>query len=156
MNLVEYRIWIDKIKADVNREEYEKMLKFSPHKFSLQNELDIDVFLKEHYKNRKIIHNKLLDIEAIERLKRIKIQNFEFNWAGMKKNTRTCICTKTFKKISGIRRWKFYETVNYNYIFIDGNYIIFNEKMDRIVVTKSEFSKNFIDYRIQRINEILG
>jgi len=79
MTVEDYNKWIGMLKTveirKGNQYLLEEVFNFSPEKFIRENGLD-ESFVKEFQKDRKIIHNRLIDYEKITKLKKRKVVPF--------------------------------------------------------------------------------
>jgi hypothetical protein len=166
MTLEEYNEWILMLKTveirKGNQNLFEIVFKFSPEKFIRENGLD-ESFIKEFQKDRKIIHNRLIDHEKITKLKKRKVVPEVFIYGGKRHESRVCVCVKRFKNEEHRAKggYDFYETIHYNYAIMYDSFfdrddvILFDAKGSKVYSTINEFNKHFIDIREHKINSIL-
>jgi hypothetical protein len=166
MTLEDYNKWIGMLKTveirKGNHNLLEEVFKFSPEKFIRENGLD-ESFVKEFQKDRKIVHNRLIDFNKIQILKKRKVKIEKYTTGGKTYDARVCVCIKRFKNEEPRARggYDFYETIQYNYVIIYDSFfgkddaIIFDDKGGRVYSTVTEFNKHFIDIREHKINTIL-
>jgi len=162
----EYRIWIDGLKtfeiSKGNIEMFRQVFAFSPEKHAKRNGMD-DSFIKEFQKDRKIIHNRLIDYEKIKALKKRKVSQLRFPYGGEWHTARICFCVKRFKNEEHRARfgYDFYEGIKYNYAIISDSFfhreelILFDEKGNKVYTTTEEFNRHFVDIREKIIDDIL-
>lgn len=166
MTQEEYSEWIESLKSlEVNKGNIDllkKIFRFSPEKHAKCNGLD-ESFVKQFQKDRKLIHNRLIDFEKIKALRKRKVATGYFHYSGKRHTTRVCICVSRFKNEEHRAKggYDFYEGIKYNYVIIFDEFfgredvIIFDEKGSRIYSTIAEFNKHFIDIRERLIDDIL-
>ena len=166
MKIEDYNKWIELLKTkelfEKNLDVFKSIFEFSPEKFIKNNGLD-ESFIKEFQSERKIIHNRIIAFEKIEKLKKRKVREMDFFYSGEIRKARVCVCVNRFKnEISRSKGgYDFYETIHYNYavvhdMFLDReSFIIFDEKDKKVYSTMNEFDKHFIDIREDKINSIL-
>jgi hypothetical protein len=166
MTVEDYNKWIGMLKTveirKGNHNLLEEVFKFSPEKFIRENGLD-ESFVKEFQKDRKIVHNRLIDFNKIQILKKRKVKIEKYTTGGKTYDARVCVCIKRFKNEEPRARggYDFYETIQYNYVIIYDSFfgkddaIIFDDKGGRVYSTVTEFNKHFIDIREHKINTIL-
>ena len=166
MTIEDYNRWIETLKTAEMRKGnlgiFEDVFKFSPEKFIKENGLD-ESFIKEFQKERKAIHNRMIDHKKIQQLKKRKVVTEKFIHGGNTHEARVCVCTKRFK--NEVHRAKggydFYETICYNYVIIFDKFfdredvIIFEVSGKRVYSTISEFNRHFIDIREHKIDMLL-
>jgi len=164
MNLEEFYKWYDKLSQmpiDTNiLVEMEKFYRFSPQKFAKINNIDEVSFIKEVNGFKKIIHNKILCSNRINKLKKYTpdLKPIRFHFNGPEYKPRVCICRKFFLSSGKHQKFRFYETIKYHYVVneFDRTIIVFNEKNIGIHISYSEFDEYFDDIRDFLIDEILG
>jgi hypothetical protein len=166
MTLEDYNKWIGMLKTveirKGNHNLLEEVFKFSPEKFIRENGLD-EYFVKEFQKDRKIIHNRLIDYNKITKLKKRKVVSESFIYSGKRHESRVCVCVKRFKNEEPRARggYDFYETIHYNYAIMYDSFfdrddvILFDDKGSKVYSTINEFNKHFIDIREHKINTLL-
>ena len=166
MALEDYNKWIEMLKTieicKSNKFLLEEVFKFSPQKFIRERGLE-DSFIKEFQKARKIIHNRIIDFNKIQILKKRKLKTEKYRTGWKTYDTRICVCIKRFKNKEQRAKggYNFYETIQYNYVIIYDSFlgkddvIIFDDRGGRVYLTIKEFNKHFIDIREQKINSIL-
>ena len=166
MTVEDYNKWIVNLKTleihKGNKHLLKEVFNFSPEKFIKRNGLD-ESFVKEFQKERKIIHNRLIDYEKITKLKKRKVVPISFRYGSTNHESRVCVCVKRFKNEE--RRAKggydFYETIHYNYTIIYSSFlnrddvILFDDKGSKVHSTVNEFNKHFIDIREHKIDQLL-
>lgn len=159
----EFEEWIDRLKSvkitEKNLPDLKEVFSFSPERFLSRNGLD-ESFTKRFQSDRKTVHRRILDYEKIAFLKRRKVSTFDFRFGGEKIKTRICLCQKTFGNSEDRKssdRYRFYETIKYNYAYIDfyESLIIFDEKGKQVHISGEEFNVHFSDIRVSLIDEIL-
>lgn len=167
MTLEDYNKWIEMLKTveirKGNLDLFDVVFKFSPEKFAKSKELDIESFVKQFQKDRKVIHHRLIDFKKMSVLKNRKVQNEKFFHGGKTHDARVCVCIKRFKNEEQRARnsYDFYETIHYNYAIIFDSFLgkddvmIFDPKGKRVYSTINEFNKHFIDIREHKIDQLL-
>jgi len=166
MTLEDYKKWIEMLKIveirKGNQYLLEEVFKFSPEKFIIENGLE-ESFVKEFQKDRKIVHNRLIDYNKIQILKKRKVVPEKFMYGGKIHETRVCVCIQRFKNEEhrAKKGYDFYETIHYNYVIIYDSFfdrddvIIFDAKGSKVYSTINEFNKHFIDIREHKIDQLL-
>jgi hypothetical protein len=166
MTLEDYNKWIGTLKTvEIRKDNHyllEEVFKFSPEKFIRENRLD-ETFVKEFQKDRKLVHNRLIDYNKIQQLKKRKVVLEKFMYGGKLHESRVCVCIKRFKNEEQRAKggYDFYETIHYNYAIMHDSFfdrddvIIFDTKGSKVYSTINEFNKHFIDIREHKINSIL-
>lgn len=167
MTLEDYNKWIELFKTveihKSNTDLFDVVFKFSPEKFAKSNGLDIESFVKQFQKERKIIHHRLIDFNKMQILKKRKLRIEKYMTGGKTYDARVCVCIKRFKNEEHRAKggYDFYETIQYNYVIIYDSFfeqddtIIFDDKGKKVYSTVDEFNKHFIDIREHNINSIL-
>ena len=167
MTLEDYNKWIEMLKTveirKGNHNLLEEVFKFSPEKFAKSKELDIESFVKQFQKERKIIHHRLIDFNKMQILKKRKLKIEKYTTGGKTYDARICVCIKRFKNEEQRAKggYEFYETIQYNYVIIYDSFfgkddaIIFDDKGGRVYSTVTEFNKHFIDIREHKIDQLL-
>ena len=167
MTLEDYNKWIEMFKTvDIRKNNidiFDAVFKFSPEKFAKSKGLDIESFVKQFQKERKVIHHRLIDFNKIQVLKKRKVKIEKYTTGGKTYDARICVCIKRFKNEEQRAKggYDFYETIQYNYVIIYDSFfskddaIIFDDKGGRVYSTVTEFNKHFIDIREHKINSIL-
>lgn len=168
MTLEDYNEWIEMLKTveiqKGNHNLFNEVFKFSPEKFAKSKELDIEVFVKQFQKDRKIVHNRLIDYNKMQQLKKRKVVTEKFVYGGKPHEARVCVCIKRFKneELRAKGGYDFYETIHYNYAIIYDTFfnrddvIIFDTKGSKVYSTINEFNKHFVDIREHKINMLLN
>jgi hypothetical protein len=166
MTVDDYNKWIGTLKTVEIRKDnhylFESVFKFSPEKFIRENGLE-ESFIKEFQKDRKIVHNRLMDYNKIRILKKRKVVLEKFFYGGKFHESRVCVCIKRFKNEEHRAKggYDFHETIHYNYAIIHDAFherydaIIFNEKGSKVYSTVNEFNRHFIDIREHKIDMLL-
>ena len=166
MTIEDYNEWIEQLKTvevvKGNLGLFDSVFRFSPEKFAKANGLE-ESFVKEFQKERKIIHNRLIDYNVIQSLKKRKVVPEKFFYGGNMLETRVCVCIKRFKNEENRAkgRYDFHESIFYNYIIIFNRFskseevILFDAKGGRTYSTINEFNKHFVDIREHKINMLL-
>lgn len=167
MTLEDYNKWIEMLKnveiRKSNTDLFDMVFKFSPDKFAKSKGLDIESFVKQFQKERKIIHHRLIDFKKIQALKKRKVKTEKYTTGGKTYDARVCVCIKRFKNEEQRARnsYDFYETIQYNYVIVYDSFfgkddaIIFDDKGKRVYSTITEFNKHFIDIREYKIDQLL-
>lgn len=166
MELEEYREWIRSLKSakiDAESErQIQKAMRFSPEKFSASKGIDAEEFKAEYQADRKALHGMLIDFEKKKKLKKRKVEEMLFFYAGEKRKARVCVCVKEMK--NEVHRakggYKFYEGMKYNYAITKDwmdlqEIFIFDEKNMKIYTTFDAFEEHFSDLREYIIDQIL-
>lgn len=146
-----------------NHDLFESVFKFSPEKFAKSKGLDADSFVRQFQKDRKIVHNRLMDYNKIAKLKKRKVATEKFFYGGKQHDARVCVCVKRFKNEEQRAKggYDFYETIHYNYAIIHDSFfdrddvILFDAKGSKVYSTINEFNKHFIDIREHKIDMLL-
>jgi hypothetical protein len=165
MNLDEYRIWISDLKSKKwsksTKQEIEKALKFSPERFSVKNGLGKE-FISEYHNDRKYLHNKIIESEKIQKLKKRKVEPFNFMYGGKSYSSRVCVCIKTMKNENrrSTGNYKFYENIKYNYgvitnFFSEREIFLFDERGNKLYTTFEAFDEFFQDIREFIIDQLI-
>jgi len=166
MTLEDYNKWIVMLKTveirKGNQYLLEEVFKFSPEKFIRENGLD-ESFVKEFQKDRKFIHNRLIDYNKITQLRKRKVVTEKFFYGGKQHESRVCVCIKRFKNEEQRAKggYDFYETIHYNYAIMHDFFhdkddvILFDAKGSKVYSTINEFNKHFIDIREHKIDMLL-
>jgi hypothetical protein len=160
MTLEEFNSWFDRLSSEPvsksNRDEMGKFGRFSPEKFAKANNLDEELFIKEVNGYKKIIHNKLLCANRIDKLKKYKPNLRPIRYGNETFQPRQCVCVKFFFSSGKYSKFRFYETINYHYIVMQDTIIVFNERKGSVHMTDSEFDDHFDDIRNVLIDKILN
>lgn len=160
MTLEEFNSWFDRLSSEpVNKstkDEMDKFGRFSPEKFAKANNLDEETFVKEVNGYKKIIHNKLLCANRVDKLKKYKPDLTPIKYGTISIQPRICVCRKFFFSSGQYSKFRFYETIKYHYINRDETMIVFNERRGSVHMTYSEFDEHFDDIRDVLIDQILG
>jgi hypothetical protein len=166
MTLEDYNKWIGMLKTveiqNGNQYLLDDVFKFSPEKFIRENRLE-ESFVKEFQKDRKFVHNRLIDYNKIQILKKRKVVPEKFVYGGKQHESRVCVCIQRFKNEEQRAKggYDFYETIHYNYAIMYDSFfdrddvIIFDTKGSKVYSTINEFNKHFIDIREHKINMLL-
>ena len=162
-SLEELNKWVNEVKnLEVNDENFDilnNFIRFSPEKIANKLGIEREFLVKEFQRHKKEIHNKIIIFNRVNKLKKRKLELFEFRYNGKSYPTKFCVCIKYFKLKSNV---KFYPSINYLYCELQQSINSTNECLivfmgnQNVYITENEFNENFIDLREYKINSIIN